>query len=76
MFVSFFVCNVGADAFAGSGQRSISCAGSNAGGSGTPGDDAVKEVERRLQEKRRAEIAAKIAAGEFTVEDPGLVRCC
>lgn len=61
---------MGADAFAGSGQRSISCAGSNAGGSG---DDAVKGVERLLQERRRAEIAARIASGAFTVEDPGLV---
>ncbi|XP_068664494.1 protein LUTEIN DEFICIENT 5, chloroplastic-like isoform X2 [Aristolochia californica] len=33
---------------------------------------AVKEVERLLQEKRRAEISARIASGEFTLEGSGL----
>ncbi|MQL97877.1 hypothetical protein Taro_030569 [Colocasia esculenta] len=45
--------------------------------SGVPGkgdeDRAVKEVERLLEEKRRAELADRIASGEFTVEQPGFV---
>ncbi|XP_068664568.1 protein LUTEIN DEFICIENT 5, chloroplastic-like [Aristolochia californica] len=35
-------------------------------------NNAVKEVGRLLQEKRRAEISARIASGEFTVEGSGL----
>uniref|UniRef100_A0A1D1XUF9 Protein LUTEIN DEFICIENT 5, chloroplastic n=1 Tax=Anthurium amnicola TaxID=1678845 RepID=A0A1D1XUF9_9ARAE len=38
------------------------------------GDDrGVKEVERLLAEKRRAELAARIASGEFTVQKPGFL---
>lgn len=33
----------------------------------------MKEVERLLEEKRRAELAARIASGEFTVQQPGYV---
>ncbi|KAL6545250.1 hypothetical protein OROGR_009124 [Orobanche gracilis] len=36
-------------------------------GKGKPPDDAVKDVERLLEEKRRAELSARIASGEFTV---------
>ena len=45
----------------------VSCSASG-NGRGAPGDDAVKDVERRLEEKRRAELSARIASGEFTVE--------
>ncbi|KAL3833960.1 hypothetical protein ACJIZ3_008696 [Penstemon smallii] len=31
-------------------------------------DDAVKDVERLLEQKRREELSARIASGEFTVE--------
>ncbi|KAM3289997.1 protein LUTEIN DEFICIENT 5, chloroplastic isoform X1 [Capsicum chacoense] len=34
-------------------------------------DEGVKEVEKLLQAKRRAELSARIASGEFTVEQPG-----
>ena len=47
----------------------VSCSASG-NGRGAPGDDAVKDVERRLEEKRRAELSARIASGEFTVEKP------
>ncbi|KAL6501211.1 hypothetical protein OROHE_025074 [Orobanche hederae] len=36
-------------------------------GKGRPPDDAVKDVERLLEEKRRAELSARIASDEFTV---------
>ncbi|CAL9042311.1 unnamed protein product [Musa banksii] len=36
-------------------------------------DQAVTEVQRPLEEKRRAELAARIASGEFTVQQPGWV---
>ncbi|KAI3459081.1 hypothetical protein Pfo_015744 [Paulownia fortunei] len=45
----------------------VSCSYSS-NGRGGPQDDAVKEVERLLEEKRRAELSARIASGEFTVE--------
>ncbi|KAK7243292.1 hypothetical protein RIF29_38085 [Crotalaria pallida] len=36
-------------------------------------EDSVKSVERLLEEKRRAELSARIASGEFTVQQqPGL----
>lgn len=46
----------------------ISCSYSS-DGKGKP-EDAVKDVERLLEEKRRAELSARIASGEFTVEKP------
>ncbi|THU47879.1 hypothetical protein C4D60_Mb09t20300 [Musa balbisiana] len=36
-------------------------------------DQVVTEVERPLEEKRRAELTARIASGEFTVQQPGWV---
>lgn len=45
----------------------VSCSASS-NGRGGPGDDAVKDVERLLEEKRRAELSARIASGAFTVE--------
>lgn len=36
-------------------------------------DQAVTEVQRPLEENRRAELAARIASGEFTVQQPGSV---
>ncbi|MQL77382.1 hypothetical protein Taro_009798, partial [Colocasia esculenta] len=45
--------------------------------SGVPGkgdeDQTVKEVERLLGERRRAELEARIASGEFTVEQPSYI---
>ncbi|ONK79512.1 uncharacterized protein A4U43_C01F7110 [Asparagus officinalis] len=56
-------------------RRSIRCWSSSSGRSPEPesGDSAVKDVERLLEEKRRAELAARIASGEFTVGQSGLV---
>jgi hypothetical protein len=34
-------------------------------------DDGVKSVEQLQEEKRRAELSARIASGEFTVEQSG-----
>lgn len=34
-------------------------------------DEGVKKVEKLLDEKRRAELSARIASGEFTVEQSG-----
>ncbi|XVF56480.1 hypothetical protein PTKIN_Ptkin06aG0124500 [Pterospermum kingtungense] len=34
-------------------------------------DNGVKSVERLLEEKRRAELSARIASGEFTVQNSG-----
>lgn len=45
----------------------VSCSYSS-NGRGGPEDDSVKDVERLLEEKRRAELSARIASGEFTVE--------
>lgn len=42
---------------------------SSAGGGGE--DQAVKEVERLLKERQKAELASRIASGEFTVQQPG-----
>nr|GMD33615.1 protein LUTEIN DEFICIENT 5, chloroplastic [Ipomoea batatas] len=36
------------------------------------GDKEVKTVEKILEEKRRAELSARIASGEFTVEQSGI----
>nr|AJD25226.1 cytochrome P450 CYP97A41 [Salvia miltiorrhiza] len=52
------------------GNSMVSCSLSGNGRGGGPGDDAVKDVERLLEEKRRAELSARIASGEFTVEKP------
>ncbi|XP_073159484.1 protein LUTEIN DEFICIENT 5, chloroplastic [Henckelia pumila] len=54
--------------------RLISCSYSSngRGPSGSDNDDlqndAVKEVERLLEEKRRAELSSRISSGEFTVQ--------
>lgn len=45
----------------------ITCSSSN-GSRPDPIDDGVKGVEELLEEKRRAELAARIASGEFTVK--------
>lgn len=37
-------------------------------------DQGVKKVEKLLEEKRRAELSARIASGEFTVEQSGYVQ--
>lgn len=51
----------------------ISCSSSNGRPPNTSNKDGVKEVERTSEEKRRAEISARIASGEFTVEDSGFL---
>ncbi|XP_052170119.1 protein LUTEIN DEFICIENT 5, chloroplastic [Diospyros lotus] len=48
----------------------ISCSSSNGREPSSP-DDGVKSIERILEEKRRAELSARIASGEFTVEGSG-----
>ncbi|KAL6002076.1 hypothetical protein ACLOJK_037524 [Asimina triloba] len=53
----------------------ISCSSSNGRSPDPTDEDGVKEVGRVLEEKRRAEIAARIASGEFTADDgPGFLR--
>lgn len=58
-------------------HRSIRCSSSSDGGSPESQSEdsskqAVKEVERLLEEKRREELATRIASGEFTVSQSGL----
>ncbi|KAL0549685.1 hypothetical protein IC582_014172 [Cucumis melo] len=48
----------------------VKCASSNGKGPNSL-DNGVKKVERLLEEKRRAELSARIASGEFTVEKTG-----
>ena len=43
--------------------------GPGSGGGGVEG--GAKSVEKIIEEKRRAELSARIAAGEFTVEKSG-----
>ncbi|KAL0302963.1 UNVERIFIED_CONTAM: protein LUTEIN DEFICIENT 5, chloroplastic [Sesamum radiatum] len=49
------------------GNGVVSCSYSS-NGRGGPKDDGIKDVERLVEEKRRAELSARIASGEFTVE--------
>ncbi|XP_057963416.1 protein LUTEIN DEFICIENT 5, chloroplastic isoform X2 [Malania oleifera] len=44
---------------------------SSSGREPNPVEDGVKSDERRLEEKRRAELSARIASGEFTVRKSG-----
>ncbi|EHA8591274.1 protein LUTEIN DEFICIENT 5, chloroplastic [Cocos nucifera] len=57
-------------------RRSLRCF-SSPSSKGPPGqgedDPAVKEVERILEEKRRAQLAARIASGDFTGQQPGWI---
>lgn len=48
----------------------VKCASSNGKGPNSL-DNGVKKVEKLLEEKRRAELSARIASGEFTVEKTG-----
>lgn len=52
------------------GLCAVKCASSNGKGPDSL-DNGVKKVERLLEEKRRAELSARIASGEFTVEKTG-----
>lgn len=45
--------------------------GDRGGGVGDPVENGVKRVEKFLEEKRRAELSARIASGAFTVEKTG-----
>lgn len=59
------------------GNRVVSCSNSsNGNGRGGPKDNSVKEVEKLLQEKRRAELSARIASGEFTAGKSRYVMSC
>ncbi|CAB4285537.1 unnamed protein product [Prunus armeniaca] len=51
------------------GLSMVTCSSSN--GREPDSVDGVKSVERLLEEKRRAELSARIASGEFTVEKIG-----
>lgn len=67
LLVSYFLLNW----VAGSARTSaIVCASTNGRGPESA-DSAVKDVERLLEEKRRAELSARIASGDFTVERSG-----
>lgn len=52
------------------GLSTIICSSSN-GRDPNSVDSGVKSVEKLLEEKRRAELSARIASGEFTVEQSG-----
>ncbi|KAL4339874.1 hypothetical protein GQ457_08G006230 [Hibiscus cannabinus] len=49
----------------------VKCGSSSNGREPGSVDDGVKSVERLLEEKRRAELSARIASGEFTVQNSG-----
>ncbi|KAK8545592.1 hypothetical protein V6N13_066865 [Hibiscus sabdariffa] len=49
----------------------VKCGSSSNGREPDSVDDGVKSVERLLEEKRRAELSARIASGEFTVQKSG-----
>ncbi|KAE8733673.1 Protein LUTEIN DEFICIENT 5 [Hibiscus syriacus] len=49
----------------------IKCGSSSNGREPDSVDDGVKGVERLLEKKRRAEISARIASGEFTIQKAG-----
>ncbi|KAK3415901.1 hypothetical protein EUGRSUZ_H01373 [Eucalyptus grandis] len=49
----------------------IACASSNGREPESVDDRGVKSAEQLLEEKRRAELSARIAAGEFTIERSG-----
>lgn len=49
--------------------NAICCSSSN--GQGPRSDNDVKEVEKLLEAKRRAELSSRIASGEFTVQGSG-----
>ena len=46
----------------------ITCSSSNGRDPNSVDEEDVKQVERILEEKRRAALSAKIASGEFTVK--------
>lgn len=52
------------------GLSTITCSSSN-GREPDSVDIGVKSVEQLLEEKRRAELSARIASGEFTAEKSG-----
>lgn len=52
------------------GLSTIACA-SSSGKEPDSVDDGVKSVERLLEQKRRADLSARIASGDFTVEQSG-----
>ncbi|KAJ6877604.1 protein LUTEIN DEFICIENT 5 [Populus alba x Populus x berolinensis] len=49
----------------------LACASSSNGREPESVDNGVKKVERILEQKRRAELSARIASGEFTVQQSG-----
>ncbi|KAK8520031.1 hypothetical protein V6N13_031500 [Hibiscus sabdariffa] len=49
----------------------VKCGSSSNGREPGSVEDGVKSVERLLEEKRRAELSARIASGEFTVQKAG-----
>lgn len=49
----------------------LACASSSNGREPDSVDNGVKKVERILEQKRRAELSARIASGEFTVQQSG-----
>eukprot|EP00262_Sarcandra_glabra_P004107 TRINITY_DN150_c0_g1_i1.p1 TRINITY_DN150_c0_g1~~TRINITY_DN150_c0_g1_i1.p1 ORF type:complete len:568 (+),score=95.28 TRINITY_DN150_c0_g1_i1:196-1899(+) len=57
----------------GSRYCSITCSSANGRGPDFSDDNGVKSAERVLYEQKRAELAARIASGEFTVEHSGWV---
>lgn len=71
-FLSFFpsllvgcLCSEGTSGFC-----RITCSSSN-GREPESADNGVKSVERLVEEKKRAELSARIASGEFTVKQSG-----
>ncbi|KAK1572300.1 hypothetical protein Q3G72_030369 [Acer saccharum] len=58
--------NVGAVKFG-----TITCGSSSNGRESESADSGVKRVDKLLEEKKRAELSARIASGEFTVDKSG-----
>lgn len=54
----------------------VKCGSSSNGREPDSADNGVKSVERLLEEKRRAELSARIASGEFTVQKSGYFCFC
>ncbi|KAL3000768.1 hypothetical protein AAZX31_09G231700 [Glycine max] len=60
----------------GSCSSVITCSSSNDRDPNSVDDEDVKQVERILEDKRRAALSAKIASGEFTVRQKSVIPMC
>lgn len=72
MHISVLILECFADCVGTVKSGTVTCCSSN-GREPEMGDGGVKKLERLLEEKRRAELSARIASGEFTVKSSGYV---